>query len=100
MPEERIQLFEGSQKNKAFLSQVANRTAPEGFDLIIDDASHIGELTRAACSGTCSTITLSRVVCMRLRIGAQVTWMIFRMAENSIERFRRWVAFAHCYRDV
>ena len=42
----RIQVFEGSQSDERFLSEVANRTAPEGFDIIIDDASHIGELTR------------------------------------------------------
>ena len=48
VPGERIQLFEGSQADTAFLSEVAIRTAPEGFDIIIDDASHIGELTRTA----------------------------------------------------
>jgi hypothetical protein len=47
-PGERIQLFEGNQADTAFLSEVAIRTAPEGFDIIIDDASHIGELTRTA----------------------------------------------------
>jgi hypothetical protein len=43
---ERIQIFEGSQSDEQFLSEVANETASEGFDIIIDDASHIGELTR------------------------------------------------------
>jgi hypothetical protein len=43
---ERIQLFKGSQADTQFLSQVASSTAPEGFDIIIDDASHIGELTK------------------------------------------------------
>src|SRR5208282_497444 len=47
-PGERIQVFEGSQADLRFLSEVANRVAPEGFDIIIDDASHIGELTRIA----------------------------------------------------
>ncbi|MGA7274857.1 MAG: hypothetical protein WBX14_08440 [Candidatus Udaeobacter sp.] len=46
IPGERIQVFEGSQSDEQFLSEVANRTAPEGFDIIIDDASHIGELSR------------------------------------------------------
>ena len=46
VPGERIQTFEGNQTDKAFLSDVANKTAPEGFDIIIDDASHIGEKTR------------------------------------------------------
>ena len=45
-PGERIQIFEGSQSDKRFLSEVANKIAPEGFDIIIDDASHIGELTK------------------------------------------------------
>jgi hypothetical protein len=43
---ERIQVFEGSQSDESFLSEVAKKTAPEGFDVIIDDASHIGELTK------------------------------------------------------
>lgn len=43
---ERIQIFEGSQADEEFLSKVANETAPGGFDIIIDDASHIGELTK------------------------------------------------------
>ena len=47
-PGERIQVFEGSHGNKRFLAEVANRTAPDGFDIIIDDASHIGAKTRIA----------------------------------------------------
>ena len=43
---ERIQIFEGSQADEGFLSKVANATAPDGFDIIIDDASHIGALTK------------------------------------------------------
>jgi hypothetical protein len=46
VPGERVQVFEGSQSDERFLSEVAKKTAPEGFDIIIDDASHIGELTR------------------------------------------------------
>lgn len=46
VPNDRIQLFEGSQVDVEFLSMVASKTAPEGFDIIIDDASHIGELTK------------------------------------------------------
>ena len=45
-PGERIHVFQGNQANKAFLSKVASQTAPDGFDIIIDDASHIGELTK------------------------------------------------------
>jgi len=48
VPGERIQMFEGSQSDKQFLSEVANKVAPEGFDIIIDDASHIGTLTKTA----------------------------------------------------
>ena len=44
--EERIQVFRGSQDDITFLTKVANETAPEGFDIIIDDASHIGALTK------------------------------------------------------
>jgi len=44
--EDRIRVFEGSQDDTTFLSEVAHKTAPEGFDLIIDDASHIGTLTK------------------------------------------------------
>lgn len=47
-PTERIHVFEGSQADCQFLSHVANETAPDGFDIIIDDASHIGELTKIA----------------------------------------------------
>jgi len=47
-PGERIRIFEGDQADPQFLSQVANEVAPEGFDIIIDDASHIGELTKTA----------------------------------------------------
>ena len=44
--EERICLFEGSQTDTGFLSEVATKIAPGGFDIIIDDASHIGEFTK------------------------------------------------------
>jgi hypothetical protein len=46
VPGERIQIFKGSQTDEQFLSQIANKTGPEGFDVIIDDASHIGSLTK------------------------------------------------------
>jgi hypothetical protein len=44
--EERIHFFEGSQTDTRVLSEVAGKMAPEGFDIIIDDASHIGEYTK------------------------------------------------------
>ena len=45
-PTERIQVFQGDQADTTFLSNVAKQVAPEGFDIIIDDASHIGEFTK------------------------------------------------------
>jgi len=45
-PGERIHVFEGNQVDLKFLSEVAEKVAPKGFDIIIDDASHIGEFTR------------------------------------------------------
>jgi hypothetical protein len=44
--DDRIHLFQGSQADTDFLSRVADTVAPEGFDVIIDDASHIGDLTK------------------------------------------------------
>jgi hypothetical protein len=43
---ERIHIFEGSQADTQFLTSVASESAPGGFDIIIDDASHLGELTK------------------------------------------------------
>lgn len=42
----RIFEFEGYQQDTAFLDKVAKDTAPEGFDIIIDDASHIGDISK------------------------------------------------------
>ena len=42
----RIELFQGQQQDETFLRGVARKVAPDGFDLIIDDASHIGWLTQ------------------------------------------------------
>jgi hypothetical protein len=47
-PTDRIHLFEGGQTDLPFLSRVANEVAPNGFDIIIDDASHFGESTKIA----------------------------------------------------
>jgi len=43
---ERIKFYKGSQADRAFLTDVSEKNAPDGFDIIIDDASHIGELSR------------------------------------------------------
>jgi len=45
-PSGRIRIFEGRQQDKELLDQIGRETAPDGFDVIIDDCSHIGELTR------------------------------------------------------
>jgi hypothetical protein len=47
-PEHVFRSSKGNQADKAFLSKVASKTAPDGFDIIIDDASHIGELTKTS----------------------------------------------------
>jgi len=46
VPAENVYMFKGSQADIKFLSDVSNEIAPDGFDIIIDDASHIGELTK------------------------------------------------------
>src|SRR5438309_2343913 len=45
-PSGRIRLYNGMQQDTALLDRIAGETAPQGFDVIIDDCSHIGELTR------------------------------------------------------
>jgi hypothetical protein len=45
-PGERVEVFQGDQGDTAFLTGVARRVAPGGFDVIIDDASHLGEVTK------------------------------------------------------
>jgi len=43
---ERIFEFKGYQQDRDFLDHVAHKTAPGGFDIIIDDASHIGDVSK------------------------------------------------------
>ncbi|MGV7222856.1 MAG: class I SAM-dependent methyltransferase [Nitrospinales bacterium] len=45
-PSVRIHMYTGLQQDKEFLDHVCRESAPDGFDVIIDDCSHIGELTR------------------------------------------------------
>jgi hypothetical protein len=45
-PTGRIRIYQGRQEDTALLSRIAQEQAPDGFDIIIDDCSHIGELTR------------------------------------------------------
>jgi SAM-dependent methyltransferase len=47
MPE-RVRFYRGSQEDDLLLDSIADECAPEGFDIIIDDASHIGTLSRAS----------------------------------------------------
>ncbi|HZH31848.1 MAG TPA: hypothetical protein VEY11_13875 [Pyrinomonadaceae bacterium] len=42
----RVRIYQGGQQDTALLDRIARETAPEGFDVIIDDCSHIGSLTR------------------------------------------------------
>jgi SAM-dependent methyltransferase len=45
---ERVHLFQGDQADTDFLSRVALQTAADGFDIIIDDASHKAQPTRTS----------------------------------------------------
>jgi len=42
----RIKCYAGEQQNCELLSQIAAEHAPDGFDIVIDDGSHIGHYTR------------------------------------------------------
>lgn len=42
----RIHVYCGLQQDTALLDRIRSETATEGFDIIIDDASHLGELTK------------------------------------------------------
>jgi hypothetical protein len=44
-PTGRIHAYQGLQQDRTLLDRVRRETAPEGFDIIIDDCSHIGEFT-------------------------------------------------------
>jgi hypothetical protein len=48
LDEERIRVYRGLQQDTALLDRIGAECAPDGFDVIIDDASHIGELTRTS----------------------------------------------------
>jgi hypothetical protein len=41
----RIRIYQGDQSDLRLLDRIASECAPDGFDIIIDDASHIGEIT-------------------------------------------------------
>jgi hypothetical protein len=44
----RVRMFAGNQADCALLSRVAAEVAPDGFDIVIDDCSHIGALAKAS----------------------------------------------------
>jgi SAM-dependent methyltransferase len=44
----RIKTYAGGQDDPALLDRIRAECAPDGFDLIIDDCSHIGRLTKAS----------------------------------------------------
>ncbi len=43
---DRIVTYQGEQQDKALLDRIGREQAPQGFDVIVDDASHVGQLTR------------------------------------------------------
>src|SRR5215216_298590 len=47
-PTGRIRLYQGGQQDTELLDRIALECAPEGFDVIIDDCSHVGELARVS----------------------------------------------------
>jgi hypothetical protein len=46
LPTDRIHCYQGEQQDPKILDRIGREIAPEGFDVIIDDASHVGQLTR------------------------------------------------------
>lgn len=44
----RAHFYQGSQDDLALLSKISNEIAPDGWDIIIDDASHQGSLTKSS----------------------------------------------------
>lgn len=47
-PTGRIRFYQGGQQDTALLDRLARECAPEGFDVIIDDCSHVGDLARVS----------------------------------------------------
>jgi SAM-dependent methyltransferase len=43
---DRIRIYQGRQEDTSVLSKIAVEVAPDGFDIVIDDASHIAAPTR------------------------------------------------------
>lgn len=47
-PTGRIRVYQGEQQDRDLLDRIADECAPGGFDLIIDDASHVGAPSRVS----------------------------------------------------
>jgi len=45
MPD-RVRFYQGSQSDEALLNLIARECAPDGFDIVIDDAAHVGTIAR------------------------------------------------------
>lgn len=45
-PTNRIKIYQGLQQDTVLLDKIRKECAPNGFDIIIDDASHIAEFTK------------------------------------------------------
>jgi hypothetical protein len=98
VPGEHIQMFEGSQPDKQFLSEVADKVAPEGFDIIIDDASHIGELAKKTFWHLFDH-HLKPGGLYAMRTGARGIRMMFLTAENSTRSHRSSIASDRWYHN-
>jgi len=42
----RIRVYQGGQQDTALLDRIGRENAPEGFDIVIDDASHVASLSK------------------------------------------------------
>jgi hypothetical protein len=47
-PSGRIRLYQGKQQDLDLLDRIARENAPSGFDIIIDDCSHMGQLSHSS----------------------------------------------------
>lgn len=45
---DRVRTYQGSQDDTVLLDRLAQESAPDGFDIVIDDAAHMGTLARAS----------------------------------------------------
>ena len=46
--DDRLRIYKGRQEDTPLLSKIAAEVAPDGFDIVIDDASHIAAPTRTS----------------------------------------------------